>query len=177
MRNYETVFIMDPSLADDRVTEEITKARSILESASSEIISVQKWGKRKLAYEIKKRREGIYAVIKFRGDGASVAELERNFRLSEPVIRFMTVVDTNPVPEGGAEDTAGMEPEELAAGEAAAVPEETAHAVEAGAATPKADEAAPTEDAESAKEKSAPASTPETPPSSEPSGEGESTAT
>lgn len=104
MRNYETVFIMDPALSDEKAAEEISRAKSIIESAKGEVLDVQKWGKRKLAYEIKKRREGIYALIRFRGDGVIVSDLERGFRLSEPVIRFMTVVDTSPQrPEEGAE--------------------------------------------------------------------------
>jgi small subunit ribosomal protein S6 len=119
LRNYETVFIMDPSLGDDAAAAEIAKARSAVESASGEILSVQKWGKRKLAYEIMKRREGIYAVIKFSGDGAAVSELERNFRLSEPVIRFMTVVDNSPSSEVGAEEAEAKSTDEAAAAAAA----------------------------------------------------------
>lgn len=135
---------MDPALGDEKAAEEISRAKSAIEAAKGEIVGIQKWGKRKLAYEIKKRREGIYAVIKFKGNGTVVSELERGFRLSEPVIRFLTVVDISPPVEGG-------EGIEEAAGEQAAtatVPqEETADSALSAGEGPVAD---PAETAEAA---------------------------
>ena len=94
MKNYETIFILDPALGDDKATEEIDRATSVIKSAKGEVLDVQRWGKRKLAYEIKKKREGIYTLVRFKGTGGVVSELERSFRISEPVLRFLTVVDT-----------------------------------------------------------------------------------
>ncbi len=99
MRHYETVFILDPAVSDERTAEEIEKAKSVISSAAGEVIEVQRWGKRKLAYEIKKKREGIYTLVRFKGTGAVVSELERSFRLSEPVIRFLTIMETGPPAE------------------------------------------------------------------------------
>lgn len=99
MRHYETVFILDPAVSEERTAEEIDKAKSVISSAAGEVIEVQRWGKRKLAYEIKKKREGIYTLVRFKGTGAAVSELERSFRLSEPVIRFLTIVETGPPSE------------------------------------------------------------------------------
>jgi small subunit ribosomal protein S6 len=98
LKNYETIFILDPSLGDDKTLEEIEKAKSVITSAKGEVLDVQKWGKRKLAYEIHKKREGVYALLRFKGTGTVVSELERSFRISEPVIRFLTVVDTGEPP-------------------------------------------------------------------------------
>jgi small subunit ribosomal protein S6 len=99
LRNYETVFILDPAIGDDRTAEEVERAKSAIESAKGEVVDIQRWGKRKLAYEIKKKREGVYTVLKYRADGSAVTELERNLRLSEPVIRFLTVAEEAPTEE------------------------------------------------------------------------------
>jgi small subunit ribosomal protein S6 len=109
LRNYETVFILDPTIGDDRTAQEVDRAKSAVESANGEMIDIQRWGKRKLAYEIKKKREGVYTVFKYRSDGTAVSELERSLRLSEPVLRFLTVqddvlpVETKDAEEGAAE--------------------------------------------------------------------------
>ena len=112
MRHYETVFILDPAVSDEKAAEEIDKAKSVISSAAGEVIEVQRWGKRKLAYEIRKKREGIYTLVRFKGTGSAVSELERSFRLSEPVIRFLTIVETGPpaeVRQEAAEDGASAE--------------------------------------------------------------------
>ena len=109
MRNYETVVIMDPTVGDEKAAAEVDRAQSIIASNEGEVIDVQKWGKRKLAYEIKKRREGLYTVIKFSGEGSTVSELERAFRMSESVLRFMTVVDLSPAKEETDEGEGGEE--------------------------------------------------------------------
>lgn len=127
LRNYETVFILDPAIGDDRTAQEVERAKSAIESANGEVVDIQRWGKRKLAYEIKKKREGVYTVLKFRSDGKAVFELERNLRLSEPVLRFLTVQDESP-------STESKEARE-AAGDAAETPAGTG---ESGASGPSA---------------------------------------
>jgi small subunit ribosomal protein S6 len=100
VRNYETVFILDPAIGDDRTAQEVERAKSVIESANGEVVDIQRWGKRKLAYEIKKRREGVYTVFKYRSDGTAVFELERSLRLNEQVLRFMTVQEDVHAAEG-----------------------------------------------------------------------------
>ncbi len=131
MKNYETVFILDPALSEESATEEIEKAKSVITGAKGELIDVQKWGKRKLAYEIKKKREGIYALVRFKGTGEVVGELERSFRLTEPVLRFLTVVDAGAdeeKPEAEGQKSAAGTGEQPSTAESAPAPESPAAA-------------------------------------------------
>ncbi len=91
MRVYETIFILADRVDDSQVQEKIDKYKDIIEKNGGDIITVDNWGKRTLAYEIEKNRRGTYVLIKFQGDGAIIKELEKRYRLDEDVIRFMTV--------------------------------------------------------------------------------------
>jgi len=92
LREYETVFILHPSLEDQQVEEEIEGVRKTIEAGSGEILGIERWGRRKLAYEIRKVHEGIYTLIRFRSDVDVFRELERRYRLRESVLRNLTVV-------------------------------------------------------------------------------------
>jgi small subunit ribosomal protein S6 len=99
LREYETVFILHPGLEDQQIEEEIEGVRKTIEAGSGEIVSVERWGRRKLAYEIRKVHEGIYTLIRFRSDVGVFQELERRYRLRENVLRHLTVVAQGPPPE------------------------------------------------------------------------------
>jgi len=91
MRKYETFFIIDPDLPDDvnGVVEE--KLRSIVTSNKGNVLSYAPWGKKKLAYTVKKHSRGHYILMEFTGEAELVAELERNMRLDERVLKFITI--------------------------------------------------------------------------------------
>ncbi len=91
MRVYETIFILADRVDDTQVQEKIDKYKGIIESNGGDIITIDNWGKRTLAYEIQKNRRGTYVLVKFQGDGTIIKELEKTYRLDEDVIRFMTV--------------------------------------------------------------------------------------
>ena len=91
MRVYETIFILADGVDDSQVSEKIERYKGLIEKNGGDIITVDNWGKRTLAYEIQKNRRGTYILIKFQGDGNIIKELERNYRLDEDVIRFLTV--------------------------------------------------------------------------------------
>ncbi len=95
MRSYETMFIVKPGLTPeeaDQVAEEV----SALISSNGEVISLDKWGKRKFAYEIEHLTEGYYYVIQFNAQGSFIAELERRLKLNDNVLRHLIVRnDTN----------------------------------------------------------------------------------
>ncbi|MBW4422704.1 MAG: 30S ribosomal protein S6 [Myxacorys californica WJT36-NPBG1] len=101
---YETMYIMRPDLNDEAVDQAIEKYQTILRDNGAEILETQHRGKRRLAYEIDRQREGIYVQMNFTSNGSQIAAMERAMRLSTEVIRFMTVKqDAQPVAEAEAE--------------------------------------------------------------------------
>lgn len=136
MREYESVFVLNPSIEDSQVDAEVQKIREFLSSRQSEITEIQKWGRRKLAYEINKNKEGIYTLIRFNAEAEVPVELDRRYRLNENMLRFLTVVyERPPVGEG--------EAGERESGEGGRAPAPAAPAAAPGEAAPKA--AAPAE--------------------------------
>src|SRR4030065_2344725 len=90
MRKYETIFILDPDLEEEQTQSAIEKVKGIITQNNGEILKVEDWGKRKLAYEVKKKAKGHYILIHFTGSPALVSELERNFRVMDAVIKYMS---------------------------------------------------------------------------------------
>jgi small subunit ribosomal protein S6 len=91
MRDYETVFILDPGLEEDAIKDEIGKVESTIASLNGEITGVEPGGKRRLTYEIRGNKEGYYTLIRFRSEPAMISELERAYKLNEKVIRHIIV--------------------------------------------------------------------------------------
>jgi len=88
---YETMYILRSDLSEELLDQTIEKYRAILQEQGSEQIEVQHRGRRRLAYEIQKQREGVYIQMNYKAPGSAVAVLERAMRLSEEVIRYLTV--------------------------------------------------------------------------------------
>ena len=113
MKKYETIFILNPDLDEEQTQSTIEKVKGIITQANGEIIKSEDWGKRKLAYLVKKKDKGHYILIHFSGSPALLSELERNFRVMDAVIKFQTVrlderrapISESPVPEEPAEET------------------------------------------------------------------------
>jgi small subunit ribosomal protein S6 len=78
-------------LTEEDITALIERTSNIITERKGVIAKVDKWGKRRLAYEIKKVKDGFYFLIDFAGDGAIVAEMERNFKIDDRILKFMTV--------------------------------------------------------------------------------------
>jgi small subunit ribosomal protein S6 len=93
---YETTFILEPGLDEARVNEEVAKVTQWIQDLGGELIEVQRWGKRRLAYEIDRKRDGIYTLMLYQGPGAVVKEVERRLRLNESVVRVLTVLHVPP---------------------------------------------------------------------------------
>jgi small subunit ribosomal protein S6 len=91
MRKYETFFIVDPDLPDDVNAAVDEKLKSVVTSNGGNVLSYAPWGKKKLAYPVKKRSRGHYILMEYAGGPELVAELERNMRLDERVLKFITV--------------------------------------------------------------------------------------
>jgi small subunit ribosomal protein S6 len=90
MNNYETVFILTPVLSDQQMKEAVDKFKDILVAEGSEIVNIENWGLRKLAYPIQKKSTGFYTLIEFQTDPTVIAKLETQFRRDEKVLRFLT---------------------------------------------------------------------------------------
>ncbi len=95
---YETMYILRPDIAEDEVTNHIDTYNKLLEKFGATILDSQMRGKRRLAYQIAKHREGIYVQLSHQGDGQHIFKIEKAMRLSEDVIRYMTVKQEGPLP-------------------------------------------------------------------------------
>ena len=95
---YETMYILRPDIAEDEVTNHIDKYNKLVEEFGGTILDSQMRGKRRLAYQIAKHREGIYVQLSHQGDGQHIFKIEKAMRLSEDVIRYMTVKQEGPLP-------------------------------------------------------------------------------
>ncbi|WP_333860949.1 30S ribosomal protein S6 [Clostridium sp.] len=93
MGKYETIFILHPSLDEEGYKSNIEKFKGVIENGGGVIENVDIWGKRKLAYEIKKVNEGYYTLITFNADPTLPKELDRIFRITDTVVRHIIVKD------------------------------------------------------------------------------------
>jgi small subunit ribosomal protein S6 len=178
MRRYETVIIVDPDLGEAERVPVFERVQEIIPQQGGLLVSLKEWGSKQLAYEIKKKKRGYYALFDFCGTGDLVNEMERYFRIEDRVLKYMTVlldkeVDLEKVQEemaaaerrrreeaekAEAEARAQAEkaqtetiaqPQEAAASEAAEAPAAEAPAAEAPAAEAPAAEAPAAEATES----------------------------
>jgi small subunit ribosomal protein S6 len=95
-REYETIYILRPNTPNEGVAEVNTRIRGVIEGMGGKIIKVDNWGKRRLAYEVAKERKGIYLYWLYLAQPGVVEETERNLRMLDSVIRYLTVkVDVN----------------------------------------------------------------------------------
>jgi small subunit ribosomal protein S6 len=88
---YETVFVLQPELTEEDVETNIQSTVQLLEGKGAEIIRIERGGKRRLAYVMRKQRYGYYNLIHFRSTPEALPEMERMFRLSERVLRYLTI--------------------------------------------------------------------------------------
>lgn len=88
---YETMYILRPDLGEEQVGQAIAKYQTILRDQGAQDIETQHRGKRRLAQQIKKHRDGIYIQMNYKAKGNPIAPLERAMRLSEEVIRYLTI--------------------------------------------------------------------------------------
>ena len=138
MRTYESIFIVHPEVVGDDQTAIIDKYKTILSDQGAEVLKVENWGVRTLAYQVKKQSKGCYVLMIFDAEPTVIAEFERRMRIDEMVIKFQTVVLEN-----GYQAPAAAEPEAEAADEADAeeAAEATEEAVEAAEEKVAADQA------------------------------------
>jgi small subunit ribosomal protein S6 len=91
MNNYETLYVLKPTLTDEETATNIAKIEEILVKNGAEILATNKMGMRKLAYPVEKNERGMYTIVYFKAEGSIVNELERNLKFNEDVIKYLTV--------------------------------------------------------------------------------------
>ena len=91
MRRYETILIAHADLSEDDLAGLITRYGSIVTAQKGILVKVERWGKRKLAYLIRKQARGFYILVDFAGESAVVNELERNLKIDDKILKFMTI--------------------------------------------------------------------------------------
>jgi small subunit ribosomal protein S6 len=91
MNHYEAVFILNPVLSEDQVKETVKKFENFLISEGSEIISVEHWGLKKLAYPIQNKKSGFYNLIDFKAANTTVQSFETELKRDERIMRYLNV--------------------------------------------------------------------------------------
>ena len=91
MRRYETIFIASPTLTDEQSDELVKQFEGIIAEQGGELLKTEKWGRKKLAYEVQKFSEGYYTLFEMNAGPNLIAELERRFRNNDAVIKYLSV--------------------------------------------------------------------------------------
>lgn len=90
MNKYETVYIISPTLEEEQVKAIVEKFNNLV-SANGELEKVEEWGKKKFAYEVQDQKEGYYVLLNFSANSDFPAELERNFKITEGILKYMVI--------------------------------------------------------------------------------------
>ena len=90
-KNYELTVMVDSQIPDEGVEEAIKRYEDMIAGQGGEVVNIDRWGARKLAYEVRKQQQAIYAIYQFRGDAKILSELDRSCKLDESVLRHMVV--------------------------------------------------------------------------------------
>ncbi|MBU1095585.1 MAG: 30S ribosomal protein S6 [Ignavibacteriae bacterium HGW-Ignavibacteriae-2] len=90
--HYESVVIINAALEDEHIDSNISRIEEFIKSHNGEIIDIDKWGRKRLAYPISKSKSGYYVIFRFISTRDLIAQLERTYRLDESIIRYLTIV-------------------------------------------------------------------------------------
>jgi len=92
LRKYETLYILKPDSPPEATLEAVEKVKSVLDTQSAKLITMDVWGKKKLAYEVKKNQKGIFILATYLADPTVIRELERNLKIHSEVLKYLTVL-------------------------------------------------------------------------------------
>jgi small subunit ribosomal protein S6 len=110
MTEYETTMVMRPDLGGDAIESTLDRVREVLKTQGGKLIAINHWGKKKLAFDIKKQSRGIYVHAQFLGQKGLVAELERNLRITDHILRYETICVAKGVDPSTREEKAYVKP-------------------------------------------------------------------
>lgn len=96
MRRYEVLYIVHPDLTDEETKAVADRYGELVTAQQGTLIKVEDWGRRKLAYEIRKQGKGTYILMDFYGPGTMIREIERNFKIDDKVLKYLTVKTRDP---------------------------------------------------------------------------------
>ncbi len=153
MTEYETTMVMRPDLGGDAIETTLDRVREVVKTGGGKLLAINHWGKKKLAFDIKKQARGIYVHAQYLGQKGLVAELERNLRITDNVLRYETIRVATEVDPSTREEKAYVKPQYEAAAEEPAEREEAAAPAEEEAAPAEEFEAEPAEDEEAGEAK------------------------
>lgn len=91
MRKYEVVFVHRPDLDEEKSAALIERFKDLIEGNGGEVLKIDKWGKRRLAYEVKDLREGVYIIVHMNAEPKVATELDRVFKITDEVLRHIIV--------------------------------------------------------------------------------------
>ncbi len=90
MQMYETIFILDSLLAPEEIDKNINRVKEMIETNGGKVITIDKWGKKRLTYEIHKKQYGFYVAIEFEGEGPIPNSLENEYNFNDKILRYLT---------------------------------------------------------------------------------------
>lgn len=108
-REYETIYILRPNIDKDKADDVANRVAEAIKSNNGKVVEAELWGSRRLAYPIKRHHRGTYVYVKYLSRGEAVAEIERQLRLVDSVIRYQTVVLKSQIPLEGIDGAEGLE--------------------------------------------------------------------
>jgi len=91
MNCYETLFVVKPTLTEEEIAAQIAKIKEVLAKEGAELVATDDMGMKKLAYPVQKNNRGYYTVLFYKAEGSVINELERNLKINENIIKFLTV--------------------------------------------------------------------------------------
>ena len=132
MTCYETLFVVKPTLTDEETAAQIAKIKDVLAKEGAQLVGTNDMGMRKLAYPVQKNDRGYYTVLFYKAEGTVINELERNLKINEDIIKFLSIKYTNTKEMAQFNKlVAATTPVETVAAETAPVATETAETTEA----------------------------------------------
>lgn len=111
MREYETTVVVRPDVSGDSIEATLDRVRDAVRKSGGKLLAINHWGKKKLSYPIAKHTRGIYVHAQYLGEGGLVAEVERNLRISDTVLRFLTIKVADEVNAAEREEKAYVRPQ------------------------------------------------------------------
>jgi small subunit ribosomal protein S6 len=91
MTCYETLFVVKPTLTEEEIAAQVAKVKEVLAKVDAELLAADDMGMRRLAYPVEKNERGYYTVLYYKAPGEAIAEIERNLKINEEIIKFLTV--------------------------------------------------------------------------------------